>query len=124
MQFFEKLNSPIAVVVVVVLFLAVDGFLLYRYPPTSSPEATEEANGVRVDVRVIEAPTWLRVQEDGQTVLAQETSVGFSRRFEADREVSIRTEDAGATWVEANGPDAGTLGDDGEVGTWTFGDGT
>lgn len=31
MGFIDKLNTPVAVVVVLVLFLAVDGFLSYRY---------------------------------------------------------------------------------------------
>jgi hypothetical protein len=138
MWFFEKLNTPIAVVVVSVLVLVVDGFFLYRYQgpigeagnmsanqpntgPASSPETTGEANGLRVDVRVVGTPTWLRVQEDGQTVMDQANySPGFSRRFEANREVRIRTEDAGATWVEADGRAAGPLGGDGEEGTYTF----
>ena len=166
MRFFEKLNTPIAVVVVLVLFLVVDGFLLYRYqrsisdadnatatqpdtvpasPPAeepstlleqeepttvgedtttegtaSSPEPAGEPNELRVDVRVVGAPAWLRVRQDGQTVLEQANSPGFSRRFEADQEIRIRTGNAGATWVEANGRDAGPLGASGEVGTWTF----
>ena len=156
------------VAVVLVLFLAVDGFLFYRYqasipdtgnvtatqpetmpsslpaeetssllleqgePTTasetnttqesiSSPEpTTEESNELRVDVRVVGANAWLRVQEDGQIVVAQEATPGFSRRFEADQEMRIRTGNAGATWVEANGRAAEPLGASGQVGTWTF----
>jgi hypothetical protein len=31
MGFFEKLNTPVAVLVVVAIFLTIDGFLLYGY---------------------------------------------------------------------------------------------
>jgi prophage maintenance system killer protein len=30
-RFIEKLNTPVAAVIVLLLFLALDGFLLYRY---------------------------------------------------------------------------------------------
>ena len=171
MRFFEKLNSPIVVSVVLVLFLVVDGYLLYRHqrfildaanvsvtPPDTVPAsslteetstllleqeepttasettaaaaegtasspaetATDESNELRVDVRVVGAPAWLRIQEDGQTVVEQGTSPGFSRRLEATQEIRIRTGNAGATWVEANGRDARPLGASGEIGTWTF----
>jgi cytoskeletal protein RodZ len=40
----ERLNSPIAVVVVLVLFLAIDGFLLYRYQQTLHSTENEAAN--------------------------------------------------------------------------------
>jgi hypothetical protein len=141
MWLFEKLNTPMTVAVVLVLFLVVDGFLFYRYqasipdtdnvtatqpetvpssllteetsslleqgePTTasetniteesiSSPEqTTEESNELHVDVRVVGATAWLRVQEDGQIVVDQEATPGFSRRFEADQEIRIRTGNA------------------------------
>ncbi len=156
-----------AVAVVLVLFLVVNGFLFYHYqaslpdtgnvmpthPETvpsslsteetsslleqeeattanetniaeetiSSPDlTTEESNGLRVDVRVVGANAWLRVQEDGRIVMDGQAPPGFSRRFEADQEIRIRTGNAGATWVEANGRAAGPLGASGQVGTWTF----
>ena len=170
MRFFEKLNTPVTVIVVLVLFLVVDGFLLYRYqrsipdsanvsatqlgsvpakplaeetstllsgqeePTTTASETTiaeetassldltteETSNEVRVGVRVVGAPAWLRVQEDRRTVVDQEAPPGFSRRLEADREVRIRTGNAGATWVEAEGRESGPLGDSGQAGTWVF----
>ena len=166
MWFVEKLNTTGAVVIVLALFLVVDGFLLYRYqqslpdagdvsttqpdtglataptegvsapleqeePTTtagesttegtaSSPATTGEENDVRVVVRVAGAPAWLRVQEDGRTVLDRQAPAGFSGSFEASREVRIRTGNAGATRVEVNGRDVGTLGSSGQVGTWTF----
>jgi hypothetical protein len=164
--FIEKLNTPLAVVIVLVLFLVADGFLLYRYqqsmpdsgdvsatqpdtgpataptegdsasleqeePTTTagetttegtafSPAATGVANVPRVVVRVVGAPAWIRVQEDGRTVLAQQAPAGFSRGFQASREVRIETGNAGAIRVEANGQDLGPLGARGEVGVWTF----
>jgi hypothetical protein len=164
--FIEKLNTLGAVVIVLALFLVINGFLLYRYqqslpdagdvsttqpdtglasaptegvsaplereePTTtagetttegtaSSPPTTGEANEPWLVIRVVGAPAWLRVQEDGQAVLAQNAPAGFSRRFEDSREVRIETGNAGAIWVEANGQDLGPLGASGEVGAWTF----
>jgi Domain of unknown function (DUF4115) len=129
MRFFEKLTTPIAVVVVLVFFLVVDGFLFYRYQQSLTESlgtvytttTEEEAKYLQVDVRVVDELAWLRIQEDGWTVLEQESPPGFSRRFEANREVRVQTDNAGATWVEANGQEIGALGDSGQAETWTFG---
>jgi hypothetical protein len=168
MWFFEKLNTPKALVISLALFLVADGliFLFFARQPlldagnvsttqpdtrpatapteevsapleqeeepttdgesptaegtASSPETTGEPNELRVDVRVVGAPAWLSVQEDGRTVLAQEAPAGSSRRFEAYQEVSIQTGNAGATHVEVNGRDVGSLGASGQAGTWSW----
>ncbi len=149
MRFFEKLNAPMISVVVLVLFIIVDGFLFYRYqatlssavatkPETEAPLATlseqdpttaeetttaalgKETDALRVGVRIVEAPSWLRIQVDGQTVLEQVSEPGFSREFEADQKVSIRTGNAGAVQIEANGQNLGRLGASGEVTSRTF----
>jgi hypothetical protein len=73
-----------------------------------------------VAVRVVDAPTWLMVQEDYQTAFEQESQPGFLREFEADQVVSVWTGNAGATWVEVNGYDLGPLGASGEFATRTF----
>jgi uncharacterized protein DUF4115 len=80
----------------------------------------EETSDLRVVVRVVDAPTWLVVQEDGQTTLEQESQPGFLREFEASQEVGVWTGNAGATWVEVNGYDLGPLGASGEFATRTF----
>ena len=80
----------------------------------------EAPSDVRVVVRVVDAPTWLVVQEDGQPTLEQESQPGFLREFEASQEFSIWTGNAGATWVEVNGYDLGPLGVSGEFATRTF----
>jgi EmrB/QacA subfamily drug resistance transporter len=80
----------------------------------------EETSDLRVAVRVVDTPTWLVVQEDGQITLEQESQPGFLTEFEADQEVSIWTGNAGATWVEVNGHDLGPLGASGEFATRTF----
>jgi cytoskeleton protein RodZ len=176
----NKLNNPVAFIVVVMLFLALNGFLLYRYQPqllpsigTTQPatetypaadegstdpspaqEATtkteeaaaseeaattgddansgetataeegvvpsQETDALQTVVSVVEAPTWLSIQVDGQTVLEGVSEPGFSRQFEADREVIISTGDAGAVLVEINGYSLGALGASGEAATRTF----
>jgi hypothetical protein len=54
MRLFEKLNAPWMVVLVLVLFLAVDGFLLYRYQ--QSLENANQASSGHVPLTGIEAP--------------------------------------------------------------------
>lgn len=52
MRFFERLNTPWAVVIALVVFLAIDGFLLYRYQltmqagATAPPATTEQSSAV------------------------------------------------------------------------------
>jgi hypothetical protein len=135
MRFFEQLNSALVVVLVLAFILVVNGFLFYRYQsslsnptPMENTSVTEdeaaatqgEANDLRVDVDVVDAPAWLSVQEDGETVLNEVAPPGFLRSFEADREVRIQTDDAGAIRVEANGQEIGALGDSGQAGIWDF----
>ena len=69
---------------------------------------------MRVVVRVVDAPSRVQVQADGQTVLHQVIQPGFYREFQADRELSIRAEDAGAVQTESGGRDDGPLGARGE----------
>ncbi len=83
----------------------------------SPTEEEEEANALRVVVRVVGSPAWLMIQEDGLTVLEEVSEPGFSGRFEADREIVLRTGNAGAVWVEVNGRDLVPLGASGETRT-------
>ncbi len=132
---FEKLNTPIAVIIALALALAVDGFLFYRYqqsllsardPANSQPftevrpgtvdkeEEEAPANAIRAVVEVVDSPTLLSIQEDGRTVLEEVSEPGFSGQFEADQEIVLQTENAGAVRVEVNGRDFGPLGASGQ----------
>jgi cytoskeletal protein RodZ len=183
-RFFGKLNSPVALIVVVVLFVALNGFLFYGYQLDSLPsivgtqpatetdpasdessadtsseeeaaseaeeapapeegtttgeeanpgdaagaeegtapseEAAEAEGALRTVVSVVDAPTSLSVQVDGESVLEGVSEPGFSRQFEADRETIISTDNAGAVLVEVNGYGLGALGASGEPATRTF----
>ncbi len=180
-KFLAKLNTPVALIVVVVFFVAVNGFLFYAYqqpslpnisnaqpaaerhtaddeysaepsPPEQEAAAEEEAapeegattgeeanpgeaagaedvavppqeeaaGTLRTGVNVVGAPTWLSVWADGESVLEGVSELGFSRQFEADREITISTGDAGAVLVEVNGYNLGALGASGEAATRTF----
>ena len=199
-KFFGKLNSPVALIVVVVLFVALNGFLFYGYQldslpsivgtqpatetdpasdessadtsseeeaassanPSSEQEAASEAEeapapeegattgeeenpedaagaeegtapseeaaeaegALRTVVSVVDAPTSLSIQVDGESVLEGVSEPGFSRQFEADRETIISTDNAGAVLVEVNGYGLGALGASGEPATRTFTAGT
>jgi hypothetical protein len=194
-EMFAKLNTPIALIIALVLFVAIDGLVIYRYqqqsegynvsepvdgnesfvaeepttpvakqeeadtsenstapvaeqeekaeesetstapvaeqePPTAEEAAvsaeeavvpsSEGSNAVRVVVNVVDAPSWLRVQEDRQIVLDQLGEPGFSQEFVADRAVTVQAGDAGAVRVEVDGQDVGPLGEGGEAVTRTY----
>ena len=68
-----------------------------------------------VGVEVEGTPAWIRVSSDSETVFEEVAEPGFSRTFEARREVGIRAGDAGAVSVEVNGQDVGALGEPGQV---------
>ena len=68
---------------------------------------------VLVDVR--ERPAWILIRTDGTTAYEQVAQPGFSKTFEAEEQLYIKSGDAGAVTVEINGQDAGTLGDAGEI---------
>jgi cytoskeleton protein RodZ len=73
-----------------------------------------------VEVSVEGAPSWLSILADGTLAYEQIAQPGYSQSFEAQREISIRTGNAGAVAVEVNGQDLGKLGESGEVLTRAF----
>jgi hypothetical protein len=89
-----------------------------------SEEAAEAEGALRTVVSVVDAPTSLSIQVDGESVLEGVSEPGFSRQFEADRETIISTDNAGAVLVEVNGYGLGALGASGEPATRTFTAGT
>jgi hypothetical protein len=92
-------------------------------PPSSeaiNAYSAEATTDLRAVIRVVEAPTWLVVQEDGEITFEQETQPGFLREFWANQEVGISSGNGGATWVEVNDYDLGPLGASGEFATRTF----
>ena len=70
---------------------------------------------LRVLVNVRERPSWILVRTDGTAAYEQVAQPGFSKIFEAEQQLYIKSGDAGAVTVEINGQDAGTLGDAGEI---------
>ncbi|MCA1688407.1 MAG: DUF4115 domain-containing protein, partial [Actinobacteria bacterium] len=79
-----------------------------------------QPNSLTVEVSVEGAPSWLSILADGNLRYEQIAQPGFSQSFEAQREISIRTGNAGAVGVEVNGQDLGKLGESGEVLTRDF----
>ena len=87
-------------------------------------EADDEPAGVRrsvppdelqILVNVRERPSWILIRTDGTAAYEQVARPGFSRTFEAEQRLYIKSGDAGAVTVEINGQDAGALGDAGEI---------
>jgi hypothetical protein len=171
MRLFDKLNTPLAFAVVLMLVLIVDGLVIYRHKdllsgssesgssptvaqtesgktalstPSTEPNQVLTTEGTTkqatlatageattnssvespkvhsVTVSVEDAPSWLLIRADGQTLLAQRVSPGFSRTFDTTGELDIQAGNAGAVSVEVDGKDLGRLGMSGEGGNWTF----
>jgi cytoskeleton protein RodZ len=70
---------------------------------------------LQVLVNVRERPSWILIRTDGTAAYEQVAQPGFSRTFEAEQQLYIKSGDAGAVTVEINGQDAGALGDAGEI---------
>ena len=92
--------------------------------PATSKEVTsassKETGPLRLGVSVVDTPTWLSIQVDGQTALAGTMEPGFSEEFEANRDVNIEAGNPGAIEVEVNGESQGRLGPSGEATSRTF----
>jgi cytoskeleton protein RodZ len=82
--------------------------------------AEPSPDSLSVVVRVEDDPSWLSVVVDGELAYEQIADPGFSRTFEGERGISIKTGNAGAVGVEVNGQDLGRLGESGEVLTRDF----
>jgi cytoskeleton protein RodZ len=83
-------------------------------------DAEPQPDSLTVVVSVDGSPSWLSILADGNLRYEQIAQPGFSQTFEAQREISIRTGNAGAVGVEVNGQDLGKLGESGEVLTRDF----
>jgi cytoskeleton protein RodZ len=70
---------------------------------------------LQVLVNVRERPSWILIRTDGTAVYEQVAQPGFSKTFEAEQRLYIKSGDAGAVRVEINGQDAGALGGAGEI---------
>ncbi len=149
MRILRKLNTPLAVLSVAVLVVAVNVLLFfYRYQPLTEPPATDtdtlpgiestsetfrtspssgdatspdEGEVEPVVVEVVDAPVGFSIYEDGQLVVDEVSEEpGFSQEFEPEESLTISTNNAGAIRTEVGGWDLGPLGADGEAVTRDF----
>jgi hypothetical protein len=144
----EKLKSPVAALVTLVVFLALVALVINRYDQSLKYTGGEEASitvkegsspfkggttitdektisapeesGVRVVVRVVYTSVGLDILEDGESVYTQVSNPGFSEEFEAEEAITITAADAGAVQVEVNGGEPEPLGSSGIELTRTF----
>jgi len=81
-----------------------------------------QPDSLKVEVSVEGSASWMSILTDGNLAYEQIAQPGFSQTFEAQREISIKTGNAGAVGVKVNGQDLGKLGEYGEVLTknWTL----
>jgi hypothetical protein len=135
----KKLDTPIVASGAFIVFLVLDGFVLFSYQlPSSSTKhgaasttveeassslareptavtetvvSAQEEKGVRVVVHVVDNPVGLSVLEDGQYVYDQVADLGFSGEFEAEEAITVSAADAGAVQVDVDGQYLGRLGE-------------
>jgi cytoskeleton protein RodZ len=84
------------------------------------PAQPPQPETLTVQVHVEGDPSWLSILADGELSYEQIAEPGFSQTFRAQREISIKTGNAGAVGVVVNGQDLGRLGESGEVLTRDF----
>jgi cytoskeleton protein RodZ len=84
-----------------------------KEPAGAKQSAPSDTLQVLVSVR--ERPSWILIRTDGSAAYEQIAQPGFSKTFEAEQRLYIKSGDAGAVTVEINGQDAGTLGRSGEI---------
>jgi cytoskeletal protein RodZ len=87
------------------------------------PEVAKQSappDTLRVLVSVTELPSWILIRTDGTTAYEQVAQPGFSKTFEAEQRLYIKSGNAGAVRVEINGQDAGALGGSGEIVARTY----
>jgi cytoskeleton protein RodZ len=72
-------------------------------------------DSLQVIISVQDSPSWLLIQTDGNTAYEQVAQPGFSKTFEAGRQLYIKCGDAGAVKIEINGQNLGALGPAGTI---------
>jgi cytoskeletal protein RodZ len=87
---------------------------------TTVAEQSAPPETLLVSVTVTERPSWLLIRADGALAYEETAPPGFTQTFEAERQLSITSGDAGAVTVEVNGQEAGALGAMGDVVTKNF----
>ncbi|MDP9409690.1 MAG: DUF4115 domain-containing protein [Actinomycetota bacterium] len=88
--------------------------------PATEAGQSAPPDTLMVAITVRERPSWLLIRADGVLAYEETAQPGFTQTFEADRQLSITSGDAGAVTVEVNGQEAGPLGGMGEVVTRSF----
>jgi cytoskeleton protein RodZ len=81
----------------------------------ADPKHSAPPDTLQVLVNVKERPSWLLIRTDGAPTFEEVAEPGFSKTFEAERRLYIKSGDAGAVTVQINGQDIGPLGQTGEV---------
>jgi transcriptional regulator with XRE-family HTH domain len=84
-------------------------------PPPASPSPAEQPRGIRLVLRVTDAPAWVRVVRGDQVLLEETLEPGSVQRFRAPRRLTFVLGDAGAVRLEANGEPLAVPADSGQV---------
>lgn len=87
--------------------------------PISAGENAEKGKPVRVSV-TLKAQSWLRITADGKTAFEGTLPQGTQRSWEAQEELTLRTENAGGVLVQFNQEKAKQIGNPGQMQEVTF----
>jgi hypothetical protein len=93
-------------------------------PTTVSRTVSVAFSGLTVLIEAKKGPAWIKVWSDGRLVdgyiVGKILQKGDSATFTADRTITVRTGNAGATTFSVNGVNKGILGAPGHVETYLF----
>lgn len=85
----------------------------------SAAENTENTKRVKISV-TLKAQTWLRIIADGKTEFEGTLPQGTQRSWEAEEELTLKTENAGGVLVQFNQEKAKHIGNPGQMQEVTF----
>ncbi|MBW4464600.1 MAG: DUF4115 domain-containing protein [Pegethrix bostrychoides GSE-TBD4-15B] len=79
-----------------------------------SPAKSPQTKPVQIDVKLT-AQSWLEVEVDGEVKLAEVLQEGAERTWTGDRQIRVRSGNAGGVQISANGSKAALMGAPGAV---------
>ncbi len=90
-------------------------------PTPTEAAADQQASGKKFTLVVkAKEDSWVSIVADGKSVMQKTLSADKQKRIKADREIILRTGNAGGIEVTFNGRDMGPLGNENEARTLTF----
>lgn len=87
--------------------------------PTVSPTTSPNAGNLSVSLE-LKADSWLSIKADGKTIYEGEMKKGQKKTLSGEKQITVRSRNAGAVFVSVNNQEAKPLGNEGQVKTVTY----